>query len=131
MPAIKPVNESELTDEVSALFERIKKQFGIPTVPNTFKAMATKPAFLKAVLDMDEAVFAADKLDAKTKHLIAAAVSASSGCDYCLHAHSAIAQMFGASNEEVAEALSVAALMGAYNNFNKAFGLTLDIKPRQ
>jgi AhpD family alkylhydroperoxidase len=130
MPAIRLVETLEdAPDEVRELFDRIKKMFGIREIPATFQAMANKPAFLKVLLDMDEAVFADDCLDAKTKHLIAVAVSAASGCAYCTHAHSAVAQQLGASNEEVAEALAVAAVMGAYNNFNKATGLPLDIKP--
>jgi len=130
MSAIKYVEEDQPSGQVKELFEQIKKQFGISSVPNVFKAMANKPAFLKALLAMDEAVFAPDKLDAKTKHLIAIAVSAVNGCEYCLYAHTAIAQMVGATNEEIAEALSVVALMSAYNNFNNALGMENDILPK-
>jgi uncharacterized peroxidase-related enzyme len=129
MPAITQVSPDQASEEVQQLYEQIRKQFGVQEVPNTFQAMANKPAFLKALLAMDEAVFADDQLDGITKHLIATAVSAVAGCEYCVHAHSAVAQMLGASNEQVAEALTVAAVMGAYNNFNKALGLETDIKP--
>jgi AhpD family alkylhydroperoxidase len=91
--------------------------------------MAHKPSFLNALLAMDEAVFADDTLDAKTKRLIAIAVSAASGCEYCVLAHTTVAKGLGASDEQVAEALSVAGVMGAYNNINKATGLESDILP--
>lgn len=129
MPAIGYIDEDGASEEVRELYEQIREQFGVPQVPNTFRAMAHKPAFLRALLAMDEAVFSEGSIESKTKHLIAVAVSAASGCEYCLHAHSAIAQMLGASEEEVAEAMSVAAVMGAYNNFNKALGMEKDITP--
>jgi alkylhydroperoxidase/carboxymuconolactone decarboxylase family protein YurZ len=37
--------------------------------------------------------------------------------------------MSGATNEEIAEAITVASVMGAYNNFNKAIGMENDITP--
>jgi len=130
MPAIKYVEEDQAAGLAKEAYAQIKRQFGVSKIPNTFKIMANKPEFLKALLAMDEAVFKNDKLDSKTKHLIAAAVSAASGCQYCLHAHSAIAQLLGATNEEVAEAITVAAVMGAYNNVNKAMGMQNDILPK-
>ena len=129
MPAIGYVEEDGAPEEVTDLYEQIREQFGVQEVPNTFRAMAHNPAFLRALLAMDEAVFSEGEIEEKTKHLMAAAVSAASGCQYCLHAHSAIAQMLGASEGEVAEAMSVAAVMGAYNNFNKALGMENDITP--
>ena len=129
MPAIGYVEEDGAPEEVTDLYEQIREQFGVQEVPNTFRAMAHNPAFLRALLAMDEAVFSEGEIEEKTKHLMAVAVSAASGCQYCLHAHSAIAQMLGASEGEVAEAMSVAAVMGAYNNFNKALGMENDITP--
>lgn len=129
MSALGDVPEKDADERVEALYNRIREQFGVDEVPNTFRTMAHKPEFLETLLDMDKAVFEPDLLDSKTKHLIAVAVSAAGGCSYCVHAHSAIAQMLGASEEEVAEAMTVAAVMGAYNNFNKAMGLDLDITP--
>jgi len=131
MPAIKYVEESQAAGAAKEAYAQIKGQFRVSKIPNTFKVMANKPEFLKALLAMDDAVFKDDKLDSKTKHLIAVAVSAASGCQYCLHAHSAIAQLLGATNEEVAEAVTVAAVMGAYNNVNKAMGMQNDIVPKK
>lgn len=129
MPALNYQEEQEATGDKQEVLNKVKEQFGLSTVPNTFKAMAHKPAFLNALLDMDKAVFDEGALDSKSKHLMAVAVSAVAGCEYCLHAHAAIAEQMGASEEEVAEAMSVAAVMGAYNNFNKALGMENDITP--
>jgi AhpD family alkylhydroperoxidase len=130
MATLTLVKEDEAQDKAAETFEQVKEHFGVSSVPNTFRQMAHKPKFLKALLDMDEVVFADDALDSKTKHLMAIAVSAAAGCEYCVFAHTTVAKGLGASDDEVAESLSVAAVMGAYNNFNKATGLENDIVPQ-
>jgi AhpD family alkylhydroperoxidase len=52
-------------------------------------------------------------LDAKTKELIAFAISVAVRCDPCIAFHAKAAQRQGASREEVAEALAMAIYMGA------------------
>ncbi|HXV91738.1 MAG TPA: carboxymuconolactone decarboxylase family protein [Pseudonocardia sp.] len=57
------------------------------------------------------AAFRSGALDAKTKELIALAVSVSKECDGCIAAHARGAARSGASAEEVAEALGVVIAM--------------------
>jgi AhpD family alkylhydroperoxidase len=54
------------------------------------------------------AAFAAGELDAKTKELIALAISVTSQCDGCIASHARGAARTGATSAEVAEALGVA-----------------------
>jgi len=127
MSVLKPLEEDKADGLAEKIYENLNQALGF--IPNTYKAMAHKPEFLRTLLNMDQAVFAKGVLDEKTKQLIAIAVSAANGCQYCLSAHAALAQKKGASTEEIVEALSVASLMSAYNTFNKALGLDIDIKP--
>jgi len=53
------------------------------------------------------------QLDAKTRELIALAVSVTTRCDGCITVHSAEALKHGASREEIAEALGVAVALNA------------------
>ena len=53
------------------------------------------------------------KLDAKTRELIALAVSVTSRCDGCITVHTAEALKQGATREEIAEALGVAIALNA------------------
>jgi AhpD family alkylhydroperoxidase len=129
MATVTLVDEEQAQGEAKEAFDELKEAMGISKVPNTFRQMAQKPKFLKTLLAMDSVVYADDTLDAKTKHLMAVAVSAAMGCEYCVYAHAALAQKLGASEEQVAEALTVAAVNGAFNNFNKATGLEKDILP--
>jgi len=105
--------------------ERISKSMGM--VPETYQAMGRNGAFLDAALNLSQA--AGNNLEAKTKELIAIAVSAANGCDYCVVAHRALALKQGVTEEEISGALEVAAMMSAFNTFNKAIGLENDVTP--
>ncbi|MEM9881882.1 MAG: carboxymuconolactone decarboxylase family protein [Planctomycetota bacterium] len=96
-------------------------------LPETYQAMGRSGAFLDAVLKLDQAAGA--NLDEPTRQLIAVAVSAANGCGYCLTAHRAIALKAGCTEEQVTAAVEIAAMMSAYNTFNKAAGLTVDVTP--
>ena len=50
------------------------------------------------------------KLDAKTKELIGLAVAAQIPCQYCVYFHTAVAKANGASDEEIREAVAMAAI---------------------
>jgi AhpD family alkylhydroperoxidase len=70
-----------------------------------------------------ERVFAEGALPEKTKQLIAVAVAHVTQCPYCIRGHTALAVKKGASQQEVMEAIWVAAEMragGAYAHSNLA-----------
>lgn len=94
-------------------------------LPEVFQAMGRTGAFLGDMLKLSES--AGKGLDPKTKELISIAVSAVNGCEYCLSAHRASALKSGATDEEITAAIEVAAQMSAFNAFNKALGLKIDI----
>jgi AhpD family alkylhydroperoxidase len=50
------------------------------------------------------------KLDGKTKELIGLAVASQIPCDYCVYGHTAFAKLNGATDEEVREAVAMAAI---------------------
>jgi len=102
----------------------IEKKFGF--LPEVFQAMGRNGDFLDTMLKLDAA--AGKGLDPKTKELIAIAVSAVNGCEYCVSAHRAMALAAGVTDEEITAAIEVAAQMSAFNNFNKSIGLKTDIK---
>lgn len=51
------------------------------------------------------------KLDGKTKELIGLAVSSQIPCHYCIYFHTAAAKLNGATDEEVREAVAMAAIV--------------------
>lgn len=105
--------------------DRVRRSLG--ALPETYQAMGRSGAFLEAALQLDQAAGA--NLPETTRQLIMIAVSAANGCGYCLHAHRALALKAGAGEEDVSGALEVAAMISAYNTFNKSIGLNHDVTP--
>ncbi len=103
----------------------LEKNFG-GQLPEVFQAMGRTGAFLNDMLHLSES--AGKGLDPKTKELIAIAVSAVNGCEYCVSAHRAGALEAGVTDEEITAAIEIAAQMSAFNAFNKGIGLKIDIK---
>lgn len=69
------------------------------------------PGVFEAYGAMHKAVITAGALDAKTKELIALAISVTRQCDGCMASHARGAARQSATAEEVAEALGVAVMM--------------------
>jgi len=104
--------------------EGFEKKMGF--VPEVFQAMGRSGDFLEKIMQLAEA--AGKNLDPKTKELIIIAVSAANGCEYCLAAHRAMAKGAGVTDDEISAALEIAASISAFNTFNKAIGLNIDLK---
>ncbi len=83
MASIKMIPEDEATGRVKEIYQEIKTQLGIDFVPNLYKVMAAKPAYLEANWNKVKTVMVEPgKLDRLTKEIIAVAVSAVMGCKY-------------------------------------------------
>ncbi len=96
------------------------------------------PAAAAAFKAFSDSVFADGALSAKTKQLIAVAVAHVTQCPYCIRGHTAGALRDGATQQEVMEAIWVAAEMragAAYAHSNLALDtmnrLTADRGSRQ
>jgi len=83
MATIKMVPEEEATGRVKEIYEEIKSELGIDFVPNLYKVMAAKPAYLELNWQRSKEIMGKEgKLDRLTKEVIAVAVSAVNACDY-------------------------------------------------
>ncbi len=71
------------------------------------------PEISAAFKKFSQAVFADGALPAKTKQLIAVAVAHVTQCPYCIRGHTELALKHGATEQEVMEAIWVAAEMRA------------------
>jgi len=74
---------------------------------------ALAPAAAAAFKAFSDSVFADGALPAKTKELIAVAVAHATQCPYCIRGHTASALRKGATQQELMEAIWVAAEMRA------------------
>ncbi|MCB2048981.1 MAG: carboxymuconolactone decarboxylase family protein [Novosphingobium sp.] len=71
------------------------------------------PGAMKAFHEMGAAALEPGALDAKTKELMAVAISVAVRCDPCVTYHVAAARKQGASREEISETMALAIYMGA------------------
>ena len=125
MATTTTVSEEQATDTVKEVYDEIKKTFGIPFVPNLFKAMEGRPKQLEALWEQFKATMGPGELTRREKELVALAVSATNNCEYCIHAHSAALKGMGLSPDGIVELMGV---VGLYNHINK-FADGLMIKP--
>ena len=88
-----------------------------PTTKLSEKRRALAPRIATAFQEFSREVFAAGALDAKTKQLIAVAVAHVTQCPYCIRGHTKGARRAGAAQQEIMEAIWVAAEMRAGGAF--------------
>jgi AhpD family alkylhydroperoxidase len=88
-----------------------------PTSDLAARRAELAPATQDAFEAFSRQVFAEGALSEKTKQLIAVAVAHVTQCPYCIRSHTRLAQRKGAGDQEIMEAIWVAAEMragGAY-----------------
>jgi AhpD family alkylhydroperoxidase len=88
------------------------KSFTDQTNRRMGEARKAYPAVAKGFAELATAAIAPGALDSKTKELIALAIGVAARCDGCLAFHVKAAARYGATREEVADALGVAVYMG-------------------
>src|SRR5690606_1740015 len=80
-------------------------------IANKRKELAPEP--MAAFKAFSKAVFAPGALDAQTKQIIAVAVAHVTQCPYCIKGHTEAAVRAGATDQQIMEAIWVAAEMRA------------------
>jgi AhpD family alkylhydroperoxidase len=91
--------------------------------PDTLKSIKElNPDFLENLQVMDKFMTEDRALDKKTKRLIALACVAVRMCDDCVYPQAKVAKNYGATKEEILEALQVAVLTGGVPCWSTAKG---------
>ncbi|MBS1252500.1 MAG: Alkyl hydroperoxide reductase AhpD [Anaerolineales bacterium] len=124
MPRVKLVSEAEADPKAKAVFEKIKEAYGTKGVPALYRAMANHPDYLESTWDRMQAVMApSEKLDSRTKEIIALAVSAVAGCQYCTTAHTRALKGMGFQDRDIVELLGVVSLWSDITRFATSAGV--------
>jgi AhpD family alkylhydroperoxidase len=129
MSTVKLVAENTDHPKVRAIFADIKATKKIDRVPNIWRALATHPEHLELCWTRLKAIMSPGKVDMLTKEIVALAVSATNGCNYCINSHTAAVQKLGLDLQGLGEVLAV---VGLYNQMNKladAYQVEPDILP--
>ncbi len=112
------------SEEISAqaTYRDIDQTLG--SVPSFFKAFP-ESAIAGAWSEFKSVQLAKTKLDAKTKELIGLGVAAQIPCQYCIYFHTAAAKASGATDQEIKEAVAMAALVRHWSTVLN--GLEIDL----
>jgi AhpD family alkylhydroperoxidase len=129
MSTVRLVDESTTDPRVRAVFDDIRATKKIDFVPNLWRALATHPEHLELMWTRLKAIMRPGKVDLLTKEIVALAVSATNGCDYCINSHTAAVQKLGVDDEALGEILAVVGLFNSTNKLADAYQIEPDILP--
>ena len=129
MSTVKMVEYEEALPEVRAIYDEIMQSKGIDFVPNFWKTVATHPPMLAQLWSEIQQVMAPGALDPLTKELIAIAVSATNGCEYCINSHTAGAIAKGMTPQMHGELMAVIGFFNKTNRLSDGYQVEPDVKP--
>ncbi|NLD68234.1 MAG: carboxymuconolactone decarboxylase family protein [Limnobacter sp.] len=127
MSTIATRSEPETDPRVRAVFDDIRATRKSDFVNNFWRSLAFDPDLLERTWAEAKAVMSAPSaLDPLTKELLYIAVSATNGCAYCVHSHTAAARAKGMSDAQHADLLRVIALAAKTNQLATALQVPVD-----
>ncbi|MFL9899543.1 carboxymuconolactone decarboxylase family protein [Paraburkholderia fungorum] len=99
MPRLHTISVSEATGHTAELFKGVKATVG--KVPNSYIGIGgNSPVALEAVLSL-EASLKKSHLSARDIEVVKLVVSQTTGCDYCLAAHTLLSKKMGLDREAI------------------------------
>ena len=128
MALVKLIEYSEASPEVRAVYDDIMQTRGVDWINNFWKALANDPAQLRRIWDNVKQVMAPGALDPLLKEMVYVAVSATNGCEYCTHSHTAAARKKGMSDAMLMELMAVVGLANETNRLVN--GLRVEVDPQ-
>ncbi|MEW5863818.1 MAG: carboxymuconolactone decarboxylase family protein [Pseudomonadota bacterium] len=128
MALVKLIEYAEAPPSVRAVYEDIMRTRATDRVNNFWKALANDPALLERTWAQVKQVMAPGALDPLVKEMVYLAVSATNGCEYCTHSHTAAARAKGMTEAMLMELMAVVALANATNRL--ANGLRVPVDPQ-
>lgn len=126
MATLPILDDATAGAEALAVFADIREKRQTDFVNNFWRVLAHDPALLRATWERVQTVMAPGALDPLVKELIYVAVSATNGCEYCVHSHTAAARAKGMTTEMHAELLAVIAMAAQTNALASALQVPVD-----
>ena len=132
---VKPMDEAAATGQVAAIFADIKATKRIDFVPRLWRVLATNPDQLETVwtslkrLMHPENAGRTPVLDARTREIIALAVSATNGCSYCVNSHTTALKKLGHDDNALGEVLAIVGLFNMTNALAEGYQIEPDVLP--
>jgi len=128
MSLVTLIEYADAPAEVRAVYDDIMRTRGTDWINNFWKALANDPALLKRIWENVNQVMAPGALDPLVKEMVYVAVSATNGCEYCTHSHTAAARKKGMTDAMFMELMAVVGLANETNRL--ANGLHVPVDPQ-
>jgi AhpD family alkylhydroperoxidase len=130
---VKLVEHGEAPSGVRAVYDDIMKTRGVDWVNNFWKALGNDPALLARIWENVKQVMAPGALDPLVKEMVYVAVSATNGCEYCTHSHTAAARNKGMTDAMLMELMAVVGLANETNRLANGLRVEVDeaFKPKR
>ncbi len=126
MGTVPLIEYEDASAEVRAIFDDIMETRNLKQVNNFWKALANHPPTLKRTWESLKEVMGKGALDPLVKELVYLAVSATNGCGYCIHSHTAAARKLGADDAMIGELLAVAGMANETNALANGYQVPVD-----
>lgn len=120
------LSDADASPEARAVFDEIRVARGTDYVNNFWRALAHDPALLRATWERLQVVMAPGALDPLVKEMLYVAISATNGCSYCSHSHTAAARAKGMTPEMYGELLAVVGMANQTNALANAMQVPVD-----
>lgn len=121
-----PIEYSDASPQVRAVFDDIKRTRQVAHVNNFWKYLAHDPATLERTWTSVKEIMAPGALDALTKEMIYVAVSVTNGCGYCIATHGAAARKAGMSEAMFGELMAVVGMANETNRLANGYRVPID-----
>ena len=126
MTIFKPIEEHQAKGKVKNVFDNIKKERKIKTIPNFWKTIANDPNTLERTWNSLKDIMKKGALDPLTKEMIYMAVSMTNSCEYCIRSHTASARSKGMSNKMLKELIAVVGMANETNKLVESYQVEVD-----
>ena len=121
-----PIEYSDASPQVRAVYDDIKKTRNVPDVNNFWKYLARDPVTLKRTWESVKEVMAPGALEPLTKEIVYLAVSVTNGCAYCNASHTAAARKAGMTEAMFGELMAVVGMANETNRFANGYRVPID-----
>src|SRR6185437_2264090 len=122
----KPIEYSDASPAVRAVYDDIKRSRGVPDVNNFWKYLAHDPVTLRRTWESIKEIMGPGALDPLTKEMIYLAVSVTNGCGYCIASHTAAGRKAGMSEAMFAEVMAVTGMANETNRLVNGYRVPID-----
>ncbi len=126
MATVRLIGDAEAGSRVRAVFDDIRKTRNTDFINNFWRALANDPGLLERTWTSIKSVMGEGHLDPLVKEMIYVAVSTATGCEYCVHSHTAVARAKGMTDEQHMELIAVIGMAAETNRLATGLQVPVD-----